>query len=335
VHVNQQQQQQQHRHFSPSKTKMTADKTKGTSGEEKTNKAPETKQNGLSEKEVRQETAKAAQAAAAAQKEAKKLKDAAAAAGDPDERQKLTEQAVNKEVEAESFGKTAKYLNSGTWQGLAVGAGIGVAPGAGLGTLTGTLVGGVSSTILGGLGGGIGAAVGKMHGPMWTMGGLAGKGMRKATAGLPGWVASDEQKQTLETMVGQIKEQDMPDEKELLELGKGAGPDDGWMDGVKGMMPSMGSEQEEGNKQNSKPGNTEKEPENGKQPSSENAGTANRKKPRKLEVKPKESNAESEKSTGEKKKPRKLDTRSGKSNVGSAKGDAEKTQPKKLETRSS
>jgi hypothetical protein len=219
---------------------MTTDKTKqSTSKEMKTENATGSKQNTPSEEEVRQESSKAANAAIAAQKEAKKLRDAAAGAGDPDERQKLTEEAVNKEVEAESFGKTAKYLNSGTWQGLAVGTGLGVAPGAGLGALTGTLVGGVTSTITGGIGGGIGAAAGKIHGPMWTLGGLAGKGVRKATGNLPGWVASDEQKQALEKMVGQIQEQDMPDEEELQRLGKDASPDEGWMKGVKNMMPSM------------------------------------------------------------------------------------------------
>lgn len=120
----------------------------------------------VSDEEVRQESSKAANASMNAQKKAKELKDAATAAGDPNERQKLTEQAVNAQIEAESFGKTAKYMRSGAFQGLAVGTGLGVAPGATLGALTGTLVGGVTSTITGGLGGGIGSVAGAIGGPM-------------------------------------------------------------------------------------------------------------------------------------------------------------------------
>jgi hypothetical protein len=72
-------------------------------------------------------------------------------------------------------------MRSGTFQGLAVGTGLGVAPGATLGALTGTLVGGVTSTITGGVGGGIGAAAGAMHGPIWNMGEVAGKGIQVRT----------------------------------------------------------------------------------------------------------------------------------------------------------
>lgn len=120
----------------------------------------------FSDEDVRQESSKAAHASMNAQKKAKELEAAAAGAGDPDERQKLTEQAVNAQVEAESFGKTAKYMQSGAFQGMAVGTGLGIAPGATLGAVTGTLVGGVTSTITGGLGGGIGTAAGAIGGPM-------------------------------------------------------------------------------------------------------------------------------------------------------------------------
>lgn len=124
------------------------------------------KDKAVSDEEVRQESSKAANASMNAQKKAKELRAAAEGAGDPDERQKLMEQAIDAQVEAESFGKTAKYMRSGAFQGMAVGTGLGVAPGATLGAVTGTLVGGVTSTITGGLGGGIGTAAGAIHGPM-------------------------------------------------------------------------------------------------------------------------------------------------------------------------
>lgn len=247
---------------------MTSAKSKQS--DKSASNSPQSNKKGktISDQEIRQESSKAASAAVSAQKKAKDLKDAAAAAGDPDERQKLTEQAVNAEIEGESFGKTAKYLRSGTFQGMAVGTGLGFAPSATLGALTGTLVGGVTSVITGGLGAGVGAAAGAVHGPMVDMGQLAGKGVRKATGWLPGWVASDEQKQTLEKMVGQIKEEDMPDEKELEKLqeeGGNIGPDKGWMEGAKGMMPEMGGTGKAGDGekdsvvQNSKPGKKERE----------------------------------------------------------------------------
>ncbi|KAF2818473.1 hypothetical protein CC86DRAFT_337183 [Ophiobolus disseminans] len=211
---------------------------------EKQSGSPGSKKKAVSDEEVRQESSKAANASMNAQKKAKELKAAAAGAGDPDERQKLTEQAVNAQIEAESFGKTAKYMRSGAFQGLAVGTGLGVAPGATLGAVTGTLVGGVTSTITGGLGGGIGTAAGALHGPIWNLGEVAGKGVRKFTGKLPAWVVSDEQKQSLEKMIGQVQEEDMPDENELQKLheeGGSAMPDEGWMTSAKDMVSSLGS----------------------------------------------------------------------------------------------
>ena len=82
-------------------------------------------QNVVDEREVRQESAKAARQAQKAKRKAKELRDAAYGAGDPEERQKLLERAIDKEIEAESFGKTAKYLRSGTFQGMAMGTEIG------------------------------------------------------------------------------------------------------------------------------------------------------------------------------------------------------------------
>jgi hypothetical protein len=196
----------------------------------------------VSEEEVRQESGKAANAALAAQKKAKELKDAAAAAGDPEEREKLTEEATNAEIEAESFGKTAKYLRSGAFQGMAMGTGLGVAPGATLGAISGTLVGGVSSTLLGGLGAGIGGVTGALHGPFVNVGKVAGKGMKALTSFLPDWAASEEQKRTLEKMVGQASEEKMPGTEELEKLKSdgGAGQlDESWLQSAKGMIPDQ------------------------------------------------------------------------------------------------
>lgn len=198
----------------------------------------------ISEKEVKDEASKAANAALAAQKKAKELKQAAAGAGDPDERQKLTEQAVDAQIEAESFGKTAKYMRSGTFQGMAMGAGVGGGTGIGLGTLTGTLVGGVSSTLIGGLGGGVGALTGALHGPFFSLPKLAGKGIRKVTGNLPGWAATEEQKRALERMLGDVNDTEMPDEKELEQFkndGSVAQTGDEWYNNIKGSIPSVTS----------------------------------------------------------------------------------------------
>ena len=112
------------------------------------------------EAERKQETSKAANKALQAQKKARELTQAAAGAGDPDERQRLLNEALNKEVEAENFGKTAKYLQSGTFQGLLAGSGLGGGVGVWLGIVTGTLVGGTTGILTGGLGGAIGSGVG-------------------------------------------------------------------------------------------------------------------------------------------------------------------------------
>merc|ERR1711967_208813 len=129
--------------------------------------------NGPSEAERKQEASKAAKTAQSYLKKSKELIQAAAGAGDPEERQKLLNEAIEKQIEAESFGKTAKYLTTGTFQGMAAGTGIGVGTGAGIGTLTGTLVGGVTSLVTGGLGGAIGTGVGALHGPFVKLGDLA------------------------------------------------------------------------------------------------------------------------------------------------------------------
>ncbi|KAF1988467.1 hypothetical protein K402DRAFT_313916, partial [Aulographum hederae CBS 113979] len=182
---------------------------------------PEQKSEGPSDEEVRQESSKAAQSAIAAQNKAKELSQAAAGAGDPEERQKLLNEALEKEMESESFGKTAKYLTSGSFQGLVAGGGLGTGTGVALGTITGSLVGGLTSLATGGLGAGLGAGVGAMHGPFVNMGELAGEGIRKITGTIPGWEASEEQQKTLEKMMGQVNEQERPSEDDLAALSSG------------------------------------------------------------------------------------------------------------------
>lgn len=173
----------------------------------------------VSEEDVRRESSKIAKQATEAHDKATELMNAAAAAGDPEERQKFMEEALEQQIQSGSLGKTAKYLRSGTFQGMAVGAGLGIAPGASLGTITGALVGGVSSTALGGLGAGLGAATGALHGPFWDMKKGAGKGIQKITGNLPGWTATERQKRQLEKIVGQISEQDAPRKDELEDWG--------------------------------------------------------------------------------------------------------------------
>jgi hypothetical protein len=257
----------------------------------------------VSEEEVRQESGKAANAALAAQKKAKELKDAAAAASDPDERQRLTEEATNAHIEAESFGKTAKYLRSGAFQGMAMGTGLGVAPGASLGAITGTLVGGISSTLLGGIGAGIGGAAGALHGPWVNMGKVAGKGMKKLTSFLPQWAASEEQKKTLEKMMGQANEEEMPGTEELEQFkseGGGGQIDEGWMKSAKGMMPDQkevsdaakAGAQATGGDSDSKPSANQSE-ESSSGDAAQKSDAQGRKKPRKLNAKQDDSKAQS------------------------------------------
>lgn len=215
--------------------------------------------NGVDEAEIRQESGRAADEALKLQQQAYDLRQAAHGAADAEERQKLLEQAIDKEIAAESFGKTAKYMRSGTFQGMAVGAGLGVAPAATLGTLTGTLVGGLTSLITGGLGGGIGALTGLIHGPFWNMGQLAGKGIQKVTGNWWSRKATDEQKQTLEKMMLQANETNMPGREELRSMRHEFSSNSGqsWTESAKSMMPSMpwsGSKQQDGKGDQSKVG---------------------------------------------------------------------------------
>ena len=163
----------------------------------------------FSEDEQAQERSKAANQSLEAKKKARYYMRAAAGAGDSKERQKLLKEALNKEVEAESFGKMAKWLNSGALQGFAAGS----IPAASLGALTGTLVGGVTSLITGGLG----AGIGYLKGPAYSVGGAAASGLQKVTGDWLEWNpdATPEQQQAFEHMCGQIQDEDMPDDEEL------------------------------------------------------------------------------------------------------------------------
>jgi hypothetical protein len=95
-----------------------------TSPNDKTTK--DTKGNDVpSKEEVDKESSKTAKRALELQNRSKELTQAAADAGDPDERQKLLDEALAKSKEAESLGKTAKFLSSGGFQGLLAGGGVG------------------------------------------------------------------------------------------------------------------------------------------------------------------------------------------------------------------
>ncbi|KPI42099.1 uncharacterized protein AB675_5335 [Cyphellophora attinorum] len=217
-------------------------KTNGDSEQKGNEQEPQ-----FSEEEQSQERSKAAKDSLAAKKKAQQLLQAAAGAGDSKERQKLLKQALDKEVESESFGKLAKWLNSGALQGFAAGS----LPGVGLGTLTGTLVGGVTSLITGGLG----AGVGYLKGPAYSVGGVAAAGVGKLTDGMLEWNpdATEDQKKAVEGMAGQINEQDMPDDDELETFSAGKEAiGDGAKAGAKGLQSYMGGGEGEAAKDTAK-----------------------------------------------------------------------------------
>lgn len=137
--------------------------------------------------------------------------------------------------------------------------------------------------------------------------------MRKFTGVLPSWAASDEQKQALEKMMGQVQEQDMPGEDELKKMheeGGAAVADEGWMSGAKSMMSSVG-----GGEGGEKSAGTGGQKEVKGEPSAESTtheiqDDGGRKKPRKLETKPKDNEGAKQEPAGDRKKPKKLETRS-------------------------
>ncbi|KAF2846651.1 hypothetical protein T440DRAFT_225011 [Plenodomus tracheiphilus IPT5] len=197
--------------------------------------------------EIKQNSGVSATMALQAAQKAWELRQAANAAGDPNAREEILAKAINKEIEAESFGKAAKYTQSGAFQGLAAGAGLGVQPGVKLGQLTGALVGGVVATVTGLVGGGIGSVYGAMNGPFWNLGEMASQGVRGVVGDFPNWKSTPAQKRALEKMVMQTKETQAPSKEELEEMSKYA-PDDmpqTWSQSAKDMtawrpsMPSM------------------------------------------------------------------------------------------------
>lgn len=115
---------------------------------------------------------KASQKIAKTKEYAQGLRDKAAKARDPKERERFIREAYAKEVEANGEqSKLARRLQSGTWQGMFGGGGIGLGTGLGLGAVVGTLVGTIVSVPTTALGTLIGAGVGAIHGPWITIGG--------------------------------------------------------------------------------------------------------------------------------------------------------------------
>jgi hypothetical protein len=205
-------------------------------------------QGGIPDHEIKQNAGVSASMALQAGQKAWELRQAAHGAGDAKAREEILAKAINKEIEAESFGKAAKYTQSGAFQGLAAGAGLGVQPGVTIGKLTGALVGGTISTVTGLLGGGIGSVYGAMNGPMWDLGEMASQGVQGVVGDfLPDIKSTPSQKKALEKMVMQTKETQAPSKEELEQM-KNDAPDQmpqSWSQSAKDMtawrpsMPSM------------------------------------------------------------------------------------------------
>ncbi|CAE7031561.1 hypothetical protein CFE70_004449 [Pyrenophora teres f. teres 0-1] len=204
----------------------------------------------IPEHEIKQNAGVSASMALQAGQKAWELRQAAHGAGDAKAREEILAKAINKEIEAESFGKAAKYTQTGAFQGLAAGAGLGVQPGVTVGKLTGALVGGLVSTVTGLLGGGIGSVYGAMSGPFWDLGEMASQGVQGVVGDfLPDIKSTPSQKKALEKMIMQTKETQAPSKEELEQM-KNDAPDQmpqSWSQSAKDMtswrpkMPSMPS----------------------------------------------------------------------------------------------
>lgn len=120
--------------------------------------------------------------------------------------------------------------------------------------------------------------------------------MKKLTSFLPEWAASEEQKRTLEKMVSQAKDEEMPGAEELEKFkseGGGGQLDEGWLQNAKGMLPKQedvsnaakaGAQATSGESvPESKDGTSEQQPHEG---SAQTDGPQGRKKPRKLNSRP-------------------------------------------------
>lgn len=232
----------------PAESKHAKQKGANTSTDKMAANNPNNQQ-AIPEHELKQNSGASASMALQAMQKAWDLRQAANAAGDPNAREEILAKAINKEIEAESFGKAAKYTQSGAFQGLAAGAGLGVQPGVTLGKITGAIVGGTVSTVTGLLGAGVGSVYGAMNGPMWDLGQMASQGVRGVVGDFPNWKSTPAQKKALEKMVMQTRETQAPSKEELEKM-KADAPDDmpqTWSQTTKDMtswrpsMPSMPS----------------------------------------------------------------------------------------------
>jgi hypothetical protein len=208
--------------------------------------SPPTGKPAVPEHEVKQSSSVSAQLALEAAKKAYELRQAAYGAGDPNAREEILAKAIDKEIEAEAFGKAAKYTRSGVFQGLAAGAGLGVQPGVTLGKLTGALVGGVVSSAGALLGGGIGSAYGAISGPFWNLGQMASHGVRSIVGDFPNWEATSSQKKALEKMVMGAQQTKAPKQEELEEMrdddgGRSQEDYQKWAKDLTSYIPSMPS----------------------------------------------------------------------------------------------
>lgn len=232
----------------PPKQSQKGSQPKAAKSQTDNNPAPP--QCNIPEHEIKQNSGVSASMALQAGQKAWEYRQAAHGAADAKVREELLAKAINKEIEAESFGKAAKYTQSGAFQGLAAGAGLGVQPGVTIGKLTGALVGGVVSTVTGLLGGGIGSVYGAMSGPFWDLGEMASHGVQSIVGDfLPDVKATSSQKKALEKMIMQTRETQAPTKEELEQM-KNDMPDQmpqSWSQSVKDMtswrpkMPSMPS----------------------------------------------------------------------------------------------
>ncbi|KAH7086277.1 hypothetical protein FB567DRAFT_561017 [Paraphoma chrysanthemicola] len=207
-----------------------------------------------------QEAAAAAESALAAQKTASSLRAAAEAIKDPKKREQYLTDAYNKEIEAHGNSKKARILTSGAFQGGIGGAGIGAAVSTGLGTVVGTIVGGVTAIPATAVGGLAGMATGAVHGP---------------------WIKLNK--------IG--KEGRVGDGKEKVEKGPEIEGGDGDMDveGDDGVVPNPEVLREAARKMGEKEGGETKA--GGKAGGGGEKKQAERKKPRKLEVRSKQAQA--------------------------------------------
>jgi hypothetical protein len=168
----------------------------------------------LANAEQRQAASQTAQLALDNQAKARELFEKASACEDPAEREAILKEALDKEIEARSQGKTATWLNSGGLQGALGGLSVGGAIGGGLGTVTGALVGATTSVAIGGLGALIGGGVGLIHGPWKRFG-----------PSLLGGASSDETKQqeALKNAAVEINNQAEPAPEMLAQIAHSAG----------------------------------------------------------------------------------------------------------------